>query len=73
MPVHVGINRLHVLDPSMLQVHGTTAASERESAILTVQEVMRLDDKSNYKSYVSLFQCFIWHTFIAVGWRFMPR
>jgi hypothetical protein len=67
MPVHVGINRLHVLDPSMLQVHGTTAASERESAILTVQEVMRLDDKSNYKSYVSLFQCFIWHTFITVG------
>jgi hypothetical protein len=67
MPVHLGINSLHILDPSTLQVHGTTAASERESAILTVQEVMRLDDKSKYKSYVSLFQCFIWHTFIAVG------
>jgi hypothetical protein len=44
MPVHLGINSLHVLDPSMLQVHGTTAASQRESAILTVQEVMRLDE-----------------------------
>jgi hypothetical protein len=46
MPVDLHINSLHVLDPSMLQVHGTTAASERESAILTVQEVRRLDDKS---------------------------
>jgi hypothetical protein len=38
MPVHFGINSLHVLDPSMLQVHGTTAASERESAIFAGSE-----------------------------------